>query len=169
LPAATIFVFVLSYTGKPMEEFEKLSRHEFLKQIGIKGGALFAAYCMGISMTSCSVEKGVGTDDDFTIDISKGRFRELSKAGGWIKVRNVVVVRTGADSFAAVTSICSHEGENRIEYRPQENDFRCSAHGAEFDIAGSGKNKKGRKGLTLYQVNVQNSILRITLPKKSES
>jgi cytochrome b6-f complex iron-sulfur subunit len=152
-----------------MESTEKLSRHAFLKQMGLKGASLFAAYCIGISATSCSVEKGSGTDDDFTIDISKGSFKVLQQTGGWVKVRNVVIARTASDTLVAVTSICSHEGENQITYRPAEGDFRCAAHGAEFDLSGSGKNKKGRKGLTLYQVAMQNSNLRITLPKKSES
>lgn len=152
-----------------MELKERLSRHAFLKQLGLKGASLFAAYCIGVSVTSCSVEKGTGTDDDFTIDISKGNFKVLKQAGGWVKVRNVVIARTGTDTLVAVTSICSHEGENRIEFRPSEKDFRCSAHGAEFDISGTGKNKKGRKGLNLYKVEVNNSVLRITLPKNSSS
>jgi nitrite reductase/ring-hydroxylating ferredoxin subunit len=147
-------------------ERSKISRHAFLKRMGFQGASLLAVYCSGFISTSCSVEKGSGTDEDFTIDISKGKFKELSKTNGWIKVRNVVIARTGTDSFSAVTSICSHEGENQIIFRPAEGDFRCAAHGAEFDLAGNGKNKKGRKGLTLYQVKMQNSILHVTLPKK---
>jgi cytochrome b6-f complex iron-sulfur subunit len=150
-------------------ESEKISRNAFLKRLGFQGASLMAVYCTGFIAASCSVEKGIGTDEDFTIDISKGSFRELNKPGGWIKVRNVVIARSGPEKFTAVTSICSHEGENQVAYRPSEGDFRCAAHGAEFDLSGSGKNKKGRKGLTLYQVSVQNSNLRITLPKKSDS
>jgi cytochrome b6-f complex iron-sulfur subunit len=150
-----------------MENIHKLSRHAFLKEIGLKGASLFAAYCIGISATSCSAEKGIGTDDDFTLDISKGSFKVLQKTGGWVKVRNVVIARIASDTLVAVTSICSHEGENRIEYRPAEKDFRCAAHGAEFDLSGTGKNRKGRKGLILYAVKEDNSIVRINLPKKS--
>ena len=144
-----------------MEKSEQISRNEFLKKMGISGASLFAVYCLGVSTTSCSVEKSIGSDSDFTIDISKGKFKTLAQTGGWLKIRNVVVVRTGEQNFVAVTSICSHEGENSIEYRASEKDFRCSAHGAEFDLKGVGKNKKGRKGISLYQTSLEGGILRV--------
>lgn len=147
-----------------MEKSEKLSRNQFLKKLGFSGASLFAVYCLGVGTSSCSVEQTNGTDTDFSLDISKGKFRQLAQKGGWIKVRNVIVAKTGDNSFTAVTSICSHEGENEIEFRAETSDFRCRAHGAEFDLGGKGKNKKGRKGLALYQAELTGNILRVTLP-----
>lgn len=146
-----------------------ITRNEFLKKLGFGGGSLMAIYCLGFSVTSCAVESSTGTDEDFLIDLSKKSFKPLANPGGWIKVRNVVVVRTGSDSFAAVTAICSHEGEKKIEFRPSEKDFRCAAHGAEFDLNGIGKNKKGRKGLQIFQTAVEGNFLRITMKKELKS
>jgi len=146
-----------------------ITRNEFLKKLGFGGGSLMAIYCLGFSTTSCAVETGAGSDEDFLIDLSKKSFKPLSSIGGWVKVRNVVLARTGADSFAAVSAICSHEGEKKIEFRPSEKDFRCAAHGAEFDLNGIGKNKKGRKGLQIFQTAIEGNFLRITLKKDSKS
>ena len=128
-----------------------------------------AIYCLGFSVTSCAVESSTGTDEDFLIDLNKKSFKSLANPGGWIKVRNVVVARTGSDSFAAVTAICSHEGEKKIEFRPSEKDFRCTAHGAEFDLNGIGKNKKGRKELQIFQTAVEGNFLRVTMKKELKS
>jgi nitrite reductase/ring-hydroxylating ferredoxin subunit len=144
---------------------DKISRQAFLKKIGFSGTSLLAVYCLGWGISSCTTEKLVGSADDFTLDISKGKFRVLQQAGGWIKVNNVVIACTSPGQFVAISSICSHEGENRVEYRPAEKDFRCSAHGAEFNLNGTGKNKKARKGIPVFETSLNEQLLRIRLPK----
>lgn len=142
-----------------------ISRHAFLKKIGLGGSSLLAVYCLGWTSNACSSEKVIGSADDFTLDISKGKFKELQQPGGWVKVNNVVIACTSLGQFVAVSSICSHEGENRVEYRPGEKDFRCTAHGAEFNLNGTGKNKKARKGIPVYETSLSEQLLRIRLPK----
>jgi nitrite reductase/ring-hydroxylating ferredoxin subunit len=147
----------------------KISRHEFLKKMGFSGASLLALYCGASLMESCSAAKIEGNKDDFTFDISKGQFRTLQQPGGWVKVNDVVIACVASGQFAAVGSICSHEGENQVVYRPAEKDFRCTAHGAEFDLKGSGKNKKGRKGLALYEASLSGNLLRINRNTQSNN
>jgi cytochrome b6-f complex iron-sulfur subunit len=144
-----------------------ISRHEFLRKLGFGGASLMAVYCAVSLVSSCSTLKPEGSAEDFILDLSKGKFRSLLQTGAWMKINNVVIACTETGQYAAVSSICSHEGENRIEYRSGEKDFRCSAHGAEFDLSGNGKNKKGRKGLAVFQTRLDGSRLRVFLPSKS--
>jgi cytochrome b6-f complex iron-sulfur subunit len=148
---------------------ESISRLQFLKKLGLGGASLMAFYCVGTTLNSCSVAQVSGTPDDFVLDLKKSRFKSLLQTGGWTKVNNVVVACTAPGQYVAVTSICSHEGENRVEFRPAEKDFRCTAHGAEFDVTGVGKNKKGRKGLQVYSISKEGDTLRVQRPVEQKS
>jgi nitrite reductase/ring-hydroxylating ferredoxin subunit len=62
-----------------------------------------------------------------------------------------------------VNELKNYLDEKKIEFRPSEKDFRCAAHGAEFDLNGIGKNKKGRQGLKIFQTAIEGNFLRITM------
>ncbi|MVM39304.1 Rieske 2Fe-2S domain-containing protein [Spirosoma sp. HMF3257] len=72
---------------------------------------------------------------------------------------NVVVANT-TQGYVAVTLVCSHEGEKRIQLR--NNEFYCSAHGARYDLNGKGLNSEGSHGLTIYTISQSGNILTIS-------
>ncbi|WP_338874824.1 Rieske 2Fe-2S domain-containing protein [Spirosoma sp. SC4-14] len=141
---------------------EAVSRHQFLRQLGLQGAALMAVYCAGHSLTSCSKGADVTPaplSSSITVDLSSSANAALLKQGGYIVTNSVVVANT-SKGYVAVTVVCSHEGERRIELLNDE--FYCSAHGARYDLNGKGLNSNGSRGLTTYTVAQSGTILTIS-------
>lgn len=147
-----------------------LNRNEFLKSLGFKGASLLAVYCAASSLSSCSKEENVSptstvkpstpaTGVDFTLDLTKTDYSKLNNPEGFVIVNQIVVVRVSSSTFAAVTQVCSHEGNAAISYA--NGGFNCSVHGAMFDINGKGLNANGSRGLTTYKTALTGSNLRV--------
>ncbi len=141
----------------------KIKRSEFLKSLGFKGASLMAVYCSATILTSCKNESEVSpsTSVDFTLDISSSAYNSLQTVGNYIINNGVVVARVSSSAFAAVTQVCSHEGQRRIVYNKGENLFSCDAHGATFSINGAKLNNVSSKGITSYQTTLTNNSLRV--------
>jgi len=137
-----------------------MTRGQFLKNMGFSGAALLAVYCVG-GLSSCSKESETPLGKDFTINLDEAAYSSLKIVGNFLVIQEVVVVCTGAGIYRAVTLICSHAGQKQVAYRKAQNDFYCSAHGANFDIDGKGKNSNGSKGLKVYSNTLSGSNLRI--------
>lgn len=138
-----------------------ITRFEFLRRLGFGGSALIAALCFG--QTSCK-DKGEGNSaalKDFTIDLAQAQFSKLKTPGNFVIEQDVVVACTGNGLYAAVTVICSHEGQKQVAYQAATNDFRCSAHGAVFDATGKGKSGPSSAGLRSYNTSVSGNSLRV--------
>ncbi len=141
---------------------EKINRNAFLKNLGLKGAALVAVYCAGNSLTSCQNDSGVTPlAGDITLDLTDSKYAALKSNNGYVVLssQNVVVARTGTDTYVAVTLICSHEQRREITYKSGE--FYCTAHGARFDNSGRGLNTDGKKGLTVYPTTLSGTTLTI--------
>lgn len=145
-----------------MKQIEKLSRNEFLKDLGLKGAALLAVYCAGSSLTGC-VNDGQAVapqlQGDLTLDLNASSIKALNTIGGFVVVSQTVIARTGSTTFAAVTQVCSHEGRAQVTYANGE--FYCSAHGARFSTSGKGLNSNGSRGITSYQTQLNGTILTV--------
>jgi len=141
---------------------EKINRNAFLKNLGLKGAALVAVYCGANSLTSCQNDSAVTPlTSDITLDLNDSKYAALKANNGYVVLssQNVVVARTGTNTYVAVTLICSHEQKREITYRSGE--FYCTAHGARFDNAGKGLNTEGKKGLTVYTTSLSGTTLTI--------
>jgi cytochrome b6-f complex iron-sulfur subunit len=140
----------------------KLTRLEFLKKLGLGGSALMAVY-WGAQLSACSNKDNPSPSDklDFTINLDESSYAKLKTPGNFIVKNDVVVAFTTDSKYVAVTVICSHEGEKKVAYRSSQNDFRCSEHGAEFNLEGKVKNGNGSGGLKVYNTSLVGSSLRI--------
>ena len=142
---------------------EKISRHQFLRKMGLGGSALLAVYC-GATLTSCENEAATpttNTSNNLTIDLTATSNSALTKNGGYIIKNDVVIAKTNLGTYVAVTLICTHEGNKNITYQTSE--FICTVHGARFDNAGKGLNANGAKGIKVYSTSVSGNILTVTL------
>jgi nitrite reductase/ring-hydroxylating ferredoxin subunit len=101
------------------------------------------------------------TSKDFTLDLNQAAFSRLKTPGNFVVEQDVVIACTGPGAYAAVTVICSHEGKKQVAYQSASNDFRCSAHGATFDVQGKGKSGPSSAGLRVYQTSLNGSSLRV--------
>ena len=138
----------------------KIKRHEFLKSLGLKGASLLAVYCGASALSSCQNESVTPASNvDFTLDLTNASYSVLNTVGKYITINKVVIARVSATSFAAVTQICSHEGQAQVMYNGSG--FSCPAHGATFSITGAKTNNVSNKGITAYQTTLTNSSLRV--------
>jgi nitrite reductase/ring-hydroxylating ferredoxin subunit len=141
---------------------EKISRHQFLRKMGLGGSALLAVYCAG-TLSSCENEPATPStgNSSFTIDLSATANAALAKNGGYIVKNDVVIAKTNLGTYVAVTVVCSHEGNKAITY--QTNQFVCTVHDARFDNAGKGLNANGTFGIQVYPTSVSGNILTVTV------
>lgn len=146
-----------------MENVEKISRFQFLKNLGFSGASLMAVYC-GVTMTSCKNESSVTPTPTggITFDLTNAANKSLLTKGGFVvdKTNNIVVALSNENKYIAVTLICSHEQQKEIVY--QTNKWFCNAHQAQFDNTGAGLNSNGKKGLKTYTVTQSGNVLTVS-------
>jgi cytochrome b6-f complex iron-sulfur subunit len=114
-----------------------IERSEFLKQVGIGFGAIMLMNCI----QGCSGETEipdpnpiVGTKIDFKVNLATSLLTDGSFTVD--KTRNVIVARVNADTYLAVSSLCTHQ-QAEVAYRAATNDFRCPLHGSVFKSDGA--------------------------------
>lgn len=132
-----------------------MDRREFLSSIGVGAAFALTASCLG------SCKKADTTAVDFTIDLSNSSYSALQTNGGYVIKDQVVIARTMDGSYAAATQKCSHEGQYKVYYDKNNNQWTCSAHGATYSMSGSGTNANGKKGLTVYKTALSGNSLRV--------
>jgi cytochrome b6-f complex iron-sulfur subunit len=146
---------------------EKMNRMEFLKSLGLKGASLFAVYCAASGLSSCVNESmdptnpTGGSGNELILDLNSVAYSKLNTVGIYVVVSGVVIARVSASAFAAVTQVCSHEGQRKVVFNAGE--FYCPVHGARFDTAGKGLNANGSRGLKTYATTLQGTTLKVTL------
>jgi cytochrome b6-f complex iron-sulfur subunit len=74
--------------------------------------------------------------------------------------RDVLVTRTGADAFVALSAGCTHQSCEITGYSGQE--FVCPCHGSQFDTSGRVVNGPAVASLRQYQTQFANDVLTIT-------
>lgn len=84
-----------------------------------------------------------------TIDLTASTSATLKSVGGYLIKNSIVVAQTKAGVYAAVTQTCSHEPKKQVTFNV--NEFYCTAHGARFNLDGSGKNSLGGRGISAYK------------------
>jgi nitrite reductase/ring-hydroxylating ferredoxin subunit len=139
----------------------KIKRNDFLKSLGLKGASLMAIYCGASALSSCQNESEVAPSGtvDFTLDLTNASYSALNTVGKYITINKVVIARVSATSFAAVTQICSHEGQAQVMYNGSG--FSCPVHGASFSITGTRTNNVSSKDIAVYKTSLTNTSLRV--------
>jgi cytochrome b6-f complex iron-sulfur subunit len=149
------------------EKSSTIDRKDFLKQVGMGFGAIMLMNCL----QSCSEteipdpDPIVNTDKlDFSIDITASGNTALQTKGGFLVVsgKKVIIARTLADTWIAVSSACTHEGTT-IGYRASSNDFLCPNHLSTFSATGAVTKSPAASALTKYNVTftANSNIVRV--------
>ena len=73
---------------------------------------------------------------------------------------NVLVARTAADAFMALTATCTHEGCAITGFSGQS--YVCPCHGSQFDTTGRVLNGPATRSLRQYQTQFASGVLTIT-------
>lgn len=134
-----------------------MDRKDFLAQLGLGAAFVLTAGCLG----SCKkADTGtVAQNVDFNLDLTAPANAALASNGGYLITNDVVVAKNNAGAYIAATVVCSHEGLKQITLN--NNEWACSAHGARFNLTGTGLNGNGSKGLKIYNTSVTGNTLRV--------
>jgi cytochrome b6-f complex iron-sulfur subunit len=131
-----------------------MNRKEFLSLIGIGTTGVFVAFCLG----ACKKENN--TNIDFTLDLSSSANSALTANGGYVISQGVIVAKTSAGEYIAVSAACTHQGTN-VQFQSANNRFHCPAHGANFTITGTVQNGPANSPLTQYNTSLSSNMLRV--------
>ncbi|MDP1816922.1 MAG: Rieske (2Fe-2S) protein [Leadbetterella sp.] len=139
-----------------MTNNSNIDRKDFLKQVGMGFGAIMLMNCLqSCSETEIPDPNPITNTDklDFSIDISASGNTALLTKGGFLVVssKKVIIARTLADTWIAVSSACTHEGTT-INYRANSNDFLCPNHQSTFSATGAVTKSPATSALTKYNV-----------------
>lgn len=135
-----------------------MKRKEFLEKLGIGAAFVLTSTCLG----GCTRDEAEPPRDiNFTIDLEDPKYEALQVFGSYVIEDQIVIARSNTGEYLAATLICSHEGLSQITYSDTEGAWYCTAHEALFSEEGVGLNANGSKGLTIYNTEKTDTMLRI--------
>lgn len=132
-----------------------MHRRKFIEQLGLGAAFVLTASCFG----SCKKTPTAAQNVDFTLDLTDAANAAILVNGGYLIKNDVVVAKNNAGEYVAATVICSHEGQKQVTLK--SNEWYCTAHGARYNLNGTGLNANGNKGLKTYNTSVTGNILRV--------
>jgi len=99
---------------------------------------------------------------------------ELKEVGGAYHLtideidKDLLVVRTGENTFVAVDIKCTHKG-CEVKYEDKRNIFVCPCHDSNFDINGVPKGGPAKRPLGVYKTIFKDGEVTIHIPEEGEA
>ncbi|MEM9544505.1 MAG: Rieske 2Fe-2S domain-containing protein [Bacteroidota bacterium] len=135
-----------------------MKRKEFLEKLGVGAAFVLTSTCMGgCSRDQADPPRAI----DLTIDLDDPKYAELQIFGSFVIEEEIVIARSNTGEYIAATLICSHEQLSQITYSDREGAWFCTAHEALFTEEGEGLNANGSNGLTVYNTELNDNLLRV--------
>lgn len=137
-----------------------MNRKEFFKRAGFGAASLLIPACVAGLSTSCSNDGNpvaAPSNVDFTVDVTTGT---LATNGGFLTMNGIVIAKTLAGTFIAVSASCTHQGTN-VNYNANANDFICPNHGAQYNSSGVVTQGPAQSNLKQYNTILTGNSLRI--------
>ena len=150
-------------------KFIIMERKDFIEQVGLSAASILIFGCMqGCSKSDSTPEQPTGSNNntnkaiDFTINITVSPYTSLNTAGGFYvdKTNNIIIARTLANEFIAVSSLCTHQ-QVTVDFQANNNRFYCSAHGSAFFTSGAVLNGPANVALKQYKTALSGNSLRV--------
>ncbi|WP_198555302.1 ubiquinol-cytochrome c reductase iron-sulfur subunit [Siphonobacter sp. SORGH_AS_0500] len=144
---------------------KSMDRKQFMTLVGTSIGAIVLQHCL----SGCKNEKdeavnpGSGSGGGSTglsLDLSNTAYSALNANGGYVYVSGIIVARTSAGAYIAVSQACTHQGVS-VQYRSANNDFYCSAHGSRFSTTGTVLAGPASSALKQYKTELTGTTLRV--------
>ncbi|MBK0381337.1 Rieske 2Fe-2S domain-containing protein [Pedobacter sp. SD-b] len=138
-----------------------MDRKEFLASIGMGAVSVAVFNCIGCSKSPTSGPLiPAPTNVDFTLDLTSSANTSLNTNGNYIYANGIIVARTTAGEYIAVSQTCRHENTNVI-YRANNHQFYCQRHGATYSETGVSAGIETNLPLTKYNTQLTGTNLRI--------
>jgi cytochrome b6-f complex iron-sulfur subunit len=144
-----------------------MERKEFLSLIGLGSASALTAVCMGSCSKSTESTTTPGqpttpTNVNITLDLTLPANAALANPGGYIYTGAIIVAKTIAGNFIAVSKVCTHQGAT-IQYEGTNKRFYCPNHGATFSDTGAFiAGPDSLAGLKQYKTTLSGNTLTIT-------
>ncbi len=140
-----------------------MERKEFLNKVVIGSSLMFSA---SFILNACSDEEDdfptePGNEDKITVDLNNENFSALQTVGGFAYTGDIIVIRSGENSYLALSKICTHQSCT-VSYNHSEESLPCPCHGSLFSTTGAVLNGPAESKLKVYTVKKDGSILTIT-------
>jgi len=132
-----------------------MERKKFLKNFAVGGSLLLTA---PVLFTSCSDDEDIPDDNNgngLTIDLSS---LELDSVGDFDYSGNIIVIRSGENSYMALSKVCTHQG-CEVTYNHSSGQLPCPCHGSVFGTDGNVINGPAETALKKYSVSVEGDTL----------
>ena len=142
-----------------------MRRTEFFSAFGISAGMLFLAPVVtscSKSLTDTTTNPGTGSNNpvDFTLDLTSPTYAALNNVGGSIIKDSIIIAKTSAGTYVALSSICTHQGST-IGFESSASRFHCPNHGSNFGLDGSVQNGPATAALKKFNTALTGNSLRI--------
>jgi cytochrome b6-f complex iron-sulfur subunit len=135
-----------------------MDRRNFIKNTCLTCAAL----AVGITIESCQKNNSVQpTSVNFTLDLTSSSNAALNNIGGWISQNNVIVIRTGSSTYAALSETCTHAGCS-VSYSSSSKQLVCPCHGGVFDSNGNVVSGPPSSPLPQYKTSLSGNTLTVT-------
>jgi cytochrome b6-f complex iron-sulfur subunit len=142
-----------------------MERKEFLSLIGLGSASAFAAVCMGGCAKSAGANSSsvtpAPTNVNITLDLTQTANAALTTSGGYIYTGGIIVAKTMAGNYIAVSQSCTHEGAT-IRYEGANQRFYCASHGATFSNTGAVTGGPANTSLKQYSTSLNGNILTVS-------
>ena len=108
-----------------------------------------------------------GTVANGVVSVNVDAASPLASVGGAALVRasagpgSFLVVRTGQDTFNAMTAVCTHEACEVTGF--QSSRFVCPCHGSQYSTSGTVQAGPATQALRMFPTQFTNSVLTITV------
>ena len=136
-----------------------MERKHFLSLLGMGASSLVLGCLAG-----CSKGQGVSaaapTNVDFTLDLTQAPNAQLNTNGGFIYNSGIIIARTLAGQYIAVSQTCTHQNYS-VGYIPSSHEFYCSAHGGTYSETGQVIGGPPPASLVSYKTSLNGNMLRI--------
>ncbi|WP_297095421.1 Rieske (2Fe-2S) protein [uncultured Draconibacterium sp.] len=142
-----------------------MERKEFIKKFAYGGSILLTAPAI-LSACSSSDDDFVPNDPDepntdVTIDLTSSTYEDLGTIGGYAYSGNIMIFRTGENTYLALSKVCTHEGCT-VAYNHDNGNILCPCHSSRFTTSGAVINGPAPTSLKKYNVQKDGDILTIS-------
>ncbi len=145
-----------------------MNRKEFFSKALIGGGLIFLAPAL---LNSCGKSEdidpssggnnGGGNNTGTTIDLTSNDFSTLKNVGGYAYSGDIIIIRTGASTYIALSKICTHQNCT-VAYNNASTKIECACHGSMFATTGAVLQGPATAALKTYNVTLSGNSLKIS-------
>ena len=140
-----------------------MDRKDFLKNVATGGSILLTAPILFNACSSSDDEDDPSNPGGggITVDLENSKFSALGIVGGYAYQDNIIVFRTGENTYVALSKVCTHQNCT-VTYNHDNGTVPCPCHGSVFTTAGVVTTGPAPTNLKKYTVKKESNILKIS-------